>query len=348
MSWCRSNRRMPPPRPCATSSPRGSTWSSSPPRRARSSARSSISATGARPSSGGRASGHRPTARPCASGIAVARRRAGRERGDLVNGQRLGTIVGLELTQRTRSVAWYVLLGVFALLLMIVTALSFVAWSSAYRPRRRDLLDDRLRHPAARGARVADAQRQRDQRRPGCRDPGARAGHAGHDRRDPHRQVPRRVDHRTRVRRRLGPVPRRSRSSPAGGAPATIAVSLLVLAFEVGVDRGDRRRAERHPVAPAVLRGDHLPRRGGARGRHAHRVRARGVLDPVRGDQQLPVVRVPGDYSGETFPCMPGEEPSDDYPCDEDAEVRCGEWQTSTYEVPGSTTCGGCSPRTRS
>lgn len=39
----------------------------------------------------------------------------------------LGTIVGLELRQRVRSVAWYVLLGVFALLLLIVTVLAFLA-----------------------------------------------------------------------------------------------------------------------------------------------------------------------------------------------------------------------------
>ncbi|GGH47130.1 ABC transporter permease [Microbacterium album] len=38
----------------------------------------------------------------------------------------LGTIVALELRQRVRSVAWYVLLGVFALLLLIVTVLAFL------------------------------------------------------------------------------------------------------------------------------------------------------------------------------------------------------------------------------
>ena len=51
-----------------------------------------------------------------------------------MNGQRLGTIVGLELTQRTRSIAWYVLIGVFAVLLAIVTGLSFLAWGSAFQP----------------------------------------------------------------------------------------------------------------------------------------------------------------------------------------------------------------------
>lgn len=42
---------------------------------------------------------------------------------------RVGTIVGLELTQRVRSVAWYVLLGVFAVVLLLVTVLAFGAFS---------------------------------------------------------------------------------------------------------------------------------------------------------------------------------------------------------------------------
>jgi len=42
---------------------------------------------------------------------------------------RLWTITRLELTQRVRSVAWYVLLGIFALILVGVTALSFLTFS---------------------------------------------------------------------------------------------------------------------------------------------------------------------------------------------------------------------------
>ena len=42
---------------------------------------------------------------------------------------RLWTVVVLELTQRVRSLAWYVLLGVFAAVLLGVTGLSFVAFS---------------------------------------------------------------------------------------------------------------------------------------------------------------------------------------------------------------------------
>lgn len=43
---------------------------------------------------------------------------------------RLSTIVRLEMTQRVRSVAWYVLIGIFAFVLLLVTALSFLVFSS--------------------------------------------------------------------------------------------------------------------------------------------------------------------------------------------------------------------------
>ncbi|HWM16429.1 MAG TPA: ABC transporter permease [Microbacterium sp.] len=45
--------------------------------------------------------------------------------------QRVGTLIRLELTQRIRSVSWYVLLGVFFVLLMIVTALAFAVFPSS-------------------------------------------------------------------------------------------------------------------------------------------------------------------------------------------------------------------------
>lgn len=48
-----------------------------------------------------------------------------------MNAARIGVIARLELTQRVRSVAWYVLLGVFAVLLVAVTALSFGATGMA-------------------------------------------------------------------------------------------------------------------------------------------------------------------------------------------------------------------------
>jgi ABC-2 type transport system permease protein len=44
-----------------------------------------------------------------------------------MNLRRVGAIVRLELTQRLRSVAWFVLLGIFALVLLVVTALAIAA-----------------------------------------------------------------------------------------------------------------------------------------------------------------------------------------------------------------------------
>lgn len=46
-----------------------------------------------------------------------------------MNAARLWTIARLDLQQRVRSVAWYVMLGVFALVLVGVTALSFLAFA---------------------------------------------------------------------------------------------------------------------------------------------------------------------------------------------------------------------------
>lgn len=48
-----------------------------------------------------------------------------------MNLTRLWTIARLELTQRVRTVSWYVLLGVFAALLVGVTSLSFLAYAGA-------------------------------------------------------------------------------------------------------------------------------------------------------------------------------------------------------------------------
>lgn len=45
-----------------------------------------------------------------------------------MNAARLWTIARLELLQRVRTVSWYVLLGVFALLLVGVTALAYLAY----------------------------------------------------------------------------------------------------------------------------------------------------------------------------------------------------------------------------
>jgi ABC-type transport system involved in multi-copper enzyme maturation permease subunit len=45
-----------------------------------------------------------------------------------MNPQRIGTLIRLDLTQRVRSVAWYVLLGIFFVLLLIVTVLAFAVF----------------------------------------------------------------------------------------------------------------------------------------------------------------------------------------------------------------------------
>lgn len=47
-----------------------------------------------------------------------------------MNASRLWTIARLDLTQRIRTVSWYVMLGVFALVLVATTALSFLSFSS--------------------------------------------------------------------------------------------------------------------------------------------------------------------------------------------------------------------------
>ncbi|GAB3600297.1 ABC transporter permease [Microbacterium tumbae] len=46
-----------------------------------------------------------------------------------MNATRIGVIARLELTQRVRSVAWYVLLGVFVLVMLGVTAFAYMAYS---------------------------------------------------------------------------------------------------------------------------------------------------------------------------------------------------------------------------
>lgn len=46
-----------------------------------------------------------------------------------MNWSHIGTIARLELTQRLRSVGWYILLGVFALILLVVTGYSFIVYS---------------------------------------------------------------------------------------------------------------------------------------------------------------------------------------------------------------------------
>jgi len=46
-----------------------------------------------------------------------------------MNARRLGTVIGIDLRQRVRSVGWYVLLGIFAVILLALLALSLSSFS---------------------------------------------------------------------------------------------------------------------------------------------------------------------------------------------------------------------------
>lgn len=46
-----------------------------------------------------------------------------------MNARRLGTVIGIDLRQRVRSVGWYVLLGIFAVILLALLTLSFSSFS---------------------------------------------------------------------------------------------------------------------------------------------------------------------------------------------------------------------------
>ena len=249
-----------------------------------------------------------------------------------MNGQRLGTIVGLELTQRTRSIAWYVLLGVFAVLLAFVTGLSFLAWGAASQAGGAiystivyiTLLLVVLVSPTL-------------------------SGNAINGDRDAATLAPVQVTLATTLEILVGKflaawitglafvavsIPFLVVATFAGGgAPATIAVSLLVLIFEVGIisavgvalsgilSRPLFSVATTYLVVAALVVGTLI---AFALVGFSIRSEATNSYRSFEYDQ----------YSGDTFPCMPGEESSDEYPCDEDAEVRCGQWQTTTYEAP--------------
>lgn len=249
-----------------------------------------------------------------------------------MSGQRLGTIVGLELTQRTRSVAWYVLLGVFAVLLVIVTALSFLAWGYVDEPGAAiystivyfTLLLVVLVSPTL-------------------------SGNAVNGDRDAATLAPVQVTLATTAEILLGKflaawitglafvavsIPFLVIATLAGGgAIGTIAVSLLVLVFEVGViaaigvalsgilSRPLFSVATTYLVVAALVVGTLI-----AFALVGYTVRSTAVSEYRSYDYEA--------YQGDTFPCMPGEAPTDDYPCDPDVAVTCGEWQVSTYEVP--------------
>ena len=249
-----------------------------------------------------------------------------------MNGHRLSTIVGLELTQRTRSIAWYVLLGVFAVLLALVTGLSFMAWGYTDEPGAAifstivyiTLLLVVLVSPTL-------------------------SGNAINGDRDAATLAPVQVTLATTAEILIGKflaawitglafvvvsVPFLLVATLAGGwDPATIAVSLLVLVFEVGViaaigvalsgilSRPLFSVATTYLVVAGLVIGTLI-----AFALVGFTVRSEATSHYRSYDYDA--------YQGDTFPCLPGEEPSGDYPCDEDAEITCGQWQVSTYEVP--------------
>jgi Cu-processing system permease protein len=249
-----------------------------------------------------------------------------------VNGQRLRTIVGLELTQRTRSVAWYVLLGVFGVILAIVTGLSFVAWNFTDGPGAAiystivyiTLLLVVLVSPTL-------------------------SGNAINGDRDAATLAPVQVTLATTAEILIGKflaawvtglafvvvaIPFLLIATLGGGGdPATIGVSLLVLVFEVGIiaaigvalsgilSRPLFSVATTYLVVAALVIGTLI-----AFALVGFTVRSEATSEYRSYNYE--------EYEGDTFPCLPGEEPTGEYPCDEDAEITCGEWQVSTYEVP--------------
>jgi ABC-type transport system involved in multi-copper enzyme maturation permease subunit len=249
-----------------------------------------------------------------------------------MSGQRLGTIVRLELTQRTRSVAWYVLLGVFGFLLFIVTALTFMAFGYIEGPGSAifstivyiTLLLVVLVSPTL-------------------------SGNAINGDRDAATLAPVQVTLATTAEILLGKflaawitglafvavsMPFLIAATFAGGIqPGTVAVSLLVLIVEVGVIAaigvalsGILARplfsvATTYLVVAALVIGTLI-----AFALVGYTVRSESVSTSRSYDYEA--------YRGDTFPCLPGETPTDEYPCDDENEVVCGPWQTYTYEVP--------------
>ncbi|WP_137844244.1 ABC transporter permease [Microbacterium sp. 2FI] len=248
-----------------------------------------------------------------------------------MNAQRLGTIVRLELTQRTRTVAWYVLLGVFAAILVLVTMFSFMAWGSMAESGSGiystivyiTLLLVVLVSPTL-------------------------SGNAINGDRDAATLAPVQVTLATTGEILFGKflaawvtglafvavsVPFLIIATLAGGTDAaTIFVSLAVLIVEVGVIAaigvalsGILARplfsvAATYLVVAALVIGTLI---------------AFALLGySFRSEATSTYRSYDYAYEGDSFPCMPGEVSSDDYPCDPDIPIECGEWQTDTYEVP--------------
>ena len=250
-----------------------------------------------------------------------------------MNAQRLGTVVRLELTQRTRSIAWYVLLGVFALLLLIVTVLSFLAYSWAQQEQGSAIYSTIVYITLLLIVLVSPTL----------------SGNSVNGDRDAATLAPVQVTLATTGEILFGKViaawitglafvavsvPFLIAATLAGGADAvTIVVSLLVLIVEVGIiaaigvglsgiiARPLFSVATTYLVVAALVVGTLI---------------AFGLIGATMRTEQVNNTRSIdwSEYEDGTFPCMPGEESSDDYPCEEDPTPACGEWQQWTYEVP--------------
>ncbi|MDY0910440.1 ABC transporter permease [Microbacterium sp. CFBP9034] len=251
-----------------------------------------------------------------------------------MSGQRLGTIVRLELTQRTRSVAWYVLLGVFAVLLLIVTVLSFIAFSWVPEQRGSAIFSTIVYITLLLIVLVSPTL----------------SGNSVNGDRDAATLAPVQVTLATTGEIILGKflaawttglafvvvsIPFLVAATLAGGTDAaTVIVSLAVLVVEVAViaaigvglsgviARPLFSVAATYLVVAALVVGT---------------VISFGLLGATMRTEQVNNYRSIDYASYEeegTFPCMQGEEPTEDYPCDDDPSPECGEWETSTYEVP--------------
>ncbi len=242
-----------------------------------------------------------------------------------MNAQRLGTIVRLELTQRTRSVAWYVLLGVFALLLVIVTVLSFLAYSSMEIGQGSAIYSTIVYMTLLLVVLVSPTL----------------SGNSINGDRDAATLAPVQVTLATTADILVGKflaawitglafvavsIPFLLIATLSGGADAaTVAISLLVLIVEVGaiaaigvalsgiIARPLFSVATTYLVVAALVVGTLI---------------AFGLVGATMRTEQTYTSR------GPAFSCGPGETPSEDYPCSEDATPEgCGEWTSYTADV---------------
>lgn len=249
-----------------------------------------------------------------------------------MNAQRLGTIVRLELMQRTRSVAWYVLLGIFASLLLLVTGLSFLAFRWAGDANGAAIYSTIVYITLLLVVLVSPTL----------------SGNSINGDRDAATLAPVQVTLATTLEIILGKflaawitglafvvvaVPFLAIATLAGQADvATIVVSLLVLIVEVAVISaigvalsGILARplfsvATTYLVVAALVVGT---------------VIAFGLIGAtMRTEQTISSRSIDwSQYGDGEFPCMPGEEPSDEFPCVEDVTPECGEWETYTSET---------------